>query len=168
MPSTPSIWSTTLPIITGISGFIGGILSEPLKQMASQWLTKRNLKRLVFAEFAHNLDTLVTIVEGNKGKPIGANIAKKLIELNVSYKNFEFAESQALLFYQIPEAVNIRNIYSGFKIFLEEGPIIIAATTILKRCDDDMLQKHLRIKDFKRYRLLKDLNRHLTSLESRR
>ena len=127
------MWTTILPIVTGTGGFIGGILSEPFKQLTTQWLTKRNLKRLVFAEFAHNLDTLVTIVEGNKGKPIGANIAKK------------FALT-----------------------FLKEGPIIIAATTILKRCDDDMLQKHLRIKDLKRYRLLKDLNKHLTSLESRR
>jgi hypothetical protein len=141
-----STWNIFLPLITGVGGYVGGILSEPLKQITTQYLARRSMKRIVYTELAHNMDSLITLVD-NDDEARSNLIYRKALDLNLSYKTFDFAESQPLVFHQLPEATNIRNIYSGFHHFLDQAvtslDIIAGIETLLRRCDVDIIDGDL-------------------------
>ena len=153
MPSQPSTLNVLIPIVTGVSGFFGGILSEPLKQVSTQWLTKRNLRRFVYAELASNLDSLFAMIEGKLDHEF--KVYKDVLDLNLSYKNFDFAESQPLIFHQLTEALTIRNIYSGSRKFLSapsnSREILISIEMILNRCSDEIREGVLSSKLLQRF-----------------
>jgi len=146
MANEPSSWTIILPIATGICGYLGGIISEPLKQITTQWLAKKRMKNVVYAELAHNLDSLVlmTLFGEETGDTYKAKVYRDVLDLNISYKNFEFAETQPLIFHALREATNIRNIYSGFHLFLDgaetKQAISAGIETLLTRCNKEIIE----------------------------
>lgn len=152
MPNDPSIWPIALPILTAVGGYIGGIFSEPLKHILKSYLDRRAMRTVVYLELATNLDTILALGM-NREKGYEFKVLKGTLDVNLSFKNYEYAESQPLIFHQLKEAAYVRSLYSGIRTFFKDCKtrehILDTADMIKDKLTKDLGEGGLNIKRLK-------------------
>jgi hypothetical protein len=150
MLGEPSTWSFVLPILTGVGGYIGGILSEPIKQFLKTRQERTAVRKIVYGELSDNADALLMIFD-DKDDGYGFEISKGTLDLNLRFKQFDYAESQPLIFGSIPDATHIRTLYTGVRHFLS-----------MAKCKDDIIG----VAELFRFRLAAEIGRGLIDKDS--
>jgi hypothetical protein len=124
------------------------------------------MRDIVYSELADNIDAILITYDG-KDRDFDFEVTKGTLDLNLSFENFEYAESQPLVFHQLREASHIRSLYAGLRSFLKTCKDRSDVLLIVKIVKEE-ITKNLKEGHINRKRLITDgrpnLKKYLMSL----
>jgi hypothetical protein len=114
------------PLATAVLGYLGGLLSDPLKRWIDNWLKQHRLNRALYAEMAFNADILIqlTVTWNNYSKrPTTSNDGKALSH-QFSFDCYQEAQRDATTFAQLRTFTTFVSIYKRL-LFLQDTTLPI-------------------------------------------
>jgi len=111
-----TLWKLA-PLATGVAGYIGGILSEPIKAALKRRQETSALRRSIYAELLRNLDVIENAVERARKERDYFSKYNPFPDF-MTFECYEYVKkNQPITFNFLPEATTINMVYAVMRSF---------------------------------------------------
>ena len=132
------LWKAA-PLVTGIAGYIGGILSEPIKTSIKRKQEASQFKKGLYAELFRNLEVIEGTVLRVKQEKDYLSKYNPLPE-HLSFECYAYCKKQPLTFNLFPEASVISGIYSLLDSLVTEKRSIDVLSAVVEQFHDTIIK----------------------------
>jgi hypothetical protein len=121
------------PVLATLLGFLAAFFAEPVKTTFLHKQKVQNLRKALYKEILSLLDSIRIYIDASSNEDINMKDFSISSFLMSDFEAYQFAMSEPLLFYELPESQYINRIYKHIQLF----------KSIEKNCVNSELKKEL-------------------------